>query len=143
MKPNRPPTEWGERLLTVGLASTIATIGLVGLGLLVSVDHSDVGPTGRAPAAPATSTPKLQSPQIDSGFPSLELPRRSRTLEPVSTTPEMLAARNAEQCSRLEREIEALNARRRLSVTAAESNRLSARWHRLRNEADGVGCSRR
>lgn len=168
MTANSPPTEWGERLLTVGLAITIATIGLVGLGLLVSVDHSSAGVTGRAPAPAAAVTPRLESPQIDNGYPSVELQKHPRDatidrrsgdalatidqrraasagdgLEPVATTPEISAIHNAAQCSRLEQEMVELNARRRLQHTSATSNRLVERWHQLRNEAHHIGCSGR
>jgi hypothetical protein len=137
MAPNSSPTDRGERLVTVGFAVSIAIIGLVGLGLLVSVDHSSVGVTARAPVPPSGRTPKLESPQIDSGFPSVEL----QNLPPVSTAAAISAARNVEQCSRLEHEMAELNTRDRLSHGSAESSRLAERWHRLRNEAIDVGCA--
>jgi hypothetical protein len=136
MAPNGSPTDRGERLVTVGFAVSIAIIGLVGLGLLVSVDHSSVGVTGRAPVPSSGRPPKLESPQIDSGFPSVELQNHPL----ISTGPGISASRNVEQCSRLEHEMAELNTRGRLSHASAESSRLAERWHRLRNEATGVGC---
>jgi hypothetical protein len=136
MAPNGSPTDRGERLVTVGFAISIAIIGVVGLGLLVSVDHSSVGATGRAPVPSSGWTAKLESPQIDSGFPSVELQNHP----PVSTAPGISAARNVVQCSRLEHEMAELNARDRLSHASAESSRLAERLYRLRNEAINVGC---
>jgi hypothetical protein len=135
MAPNSSPTDRGERLVTVGFTISIAIIGLVGLGLLVSVDHSSVGVTGRAPVPSSGRTPKLESPQIDSGLPSVELQNHP----PVSTAP-AISARNVEQCSRLEHEMAELNTRGRLSHASAESSRLAERWHRLRIEAINFGC---
>jgi hypothetical protein len=135
MAPNSSPPDRGERLVTAGFAISIATIGVVGLGLLVSVDHSSVGVTGRAPVPSSGRTPKLESPQVDSGFPSVELQNHP----PVSTVPGISAAWNAERCGRLEHEMAELNTRGRLSPEA-ESKRLAERWHRLRNEATTVGC---
>jgi hypothetical protein len=141
MAPDSSPTDRGERLVTVGFAISIAIIGLVGLGLLVSVDHSSVGATGRAPVPSSGRAPKLESPQIDSGFPSVELQNHPR--EPVSSAPGISAARNAVQCSRLEDEMAELNARSQLSHASAESSRLAERLYRLRNEAINVGCAGR
>jgi hypothetical protein len=120
----------------VGFAVSIAIIGLVGLGLLVSVDHSSVRVTGRAPVPSSGRTPKLESPEIDSGFPAVDLQNQP----PVSAAPDISPTRNVEQCNRLEHEMAELNTRGRLSHASAESSRLAERSHRLRNEAIDVGC---